>query len=47
MIIKLSESKTNKGAFTYHIIAEGGRGVSKMPTHDYGGGRWGVGLVMI
>ena len=27
--MKLSESKTNKGAFTYYVIAKGGRRVSK------------------
>ena len=25
VIMKLSESKTNKGAFTYYVIAKGGR----------------------
>ena len=37
-IMKLSESKTNKGAFTYYVIAKGGRRVSKMLIHDHGGG---------
>ena len=39
-IIKLSESKTTKGASTYYIITEG-EGVSKILMHDYGG--WGGG----
>ena len=38
--MKLSESKTTKGAFTYYIITEG-EGVSRMLMHDYG--EWGVG----
>ena len=38
VIIKLSESKTTKEAFTYYIITEG---VSKMLVHDYEG--WGGG----
>ena len=42
MIIKLSESKTNKGAFTYYIIAEGGGGGSlkclRMTMGEGGGG---------
>ena len=29
MIIKLSENKTTKGAFTYYIIIEGGGGSLK------------------
>ena len=38
VIIKLSETKTNKGAFTYCSVTEGGGGVSKLLRHDYGGG---------
>ena len=40
VIIKLSEIKTTKGAFTYYIITEG-EDVSKLLMHDYGG--WGGG----
>ena len=29
------------GAFTYYVIKEGGEGVSKMLTHDYGEGGGG------
>ena len=37
VIIKLPESKTTKGEFTYYIITEGGEAeVSKMLMHDYG-----------
>ena len=46
VIIKSSEIKRTKGAFTYYIITEGG-GVPNMPIHDCGdGGEGGVGLVM-
>ena len=45
VIIKLSESKTTKGAFTYYVITEGGgMGVSKLLMHDYG--RGGAGLAL-
>ena len=30
------KTKKIKGAFTYYVITEGGGGVSKMLTHDYG-----------
>ena len=41
VIIKLSESKTTKGVFTYYIIREGGRGIMGDGEGDYG--RWGGG----
>ena len=41
-IIKLSESKTIKGAFTDYVITEGEGGISQRLIHDYGaeGGGW-------
>ena len=38
---KLKALKSSFGAFTYYVIIEGGRGVSKMLMHDYGGRRGG------
>ena len=44
-IIKLSESKTINGAFTYYAITEGGSGgVFKMLMHDYEGKGGGLAL---
>ena len=42
--MKLSESKTTKGAFTCYVIIEGGRDVSKRLMHNYGGGEGGLAL---
>ena len=39
--MKLSESKTTKGALTYYIITEGEGGGSKLLMHDYGRGKEG------
>ena len=39
--MKLSESKTTSGVFTYYTITEGERGVAKMLMHYYGGGGGG------
>ena len=39
--MKLSESKTTKGAATYYIIREEEGKVSKMLMHDYVGGEVG------
>ena len=44
VIMKLSESKTTKGAFTYYVITERGGEVSKRLIHDYGGGKGGLAL---
>ena len=45
IIIKLSESKTTKGTFTYYIITEEGKGSLKGLCMTMGEGE-GVGLVM-
>ena len=45
VIIKLSESKTTKGAFTYYIITEGGGESLNCSCMIKGEGR-GVGFVM-
>ena len=48
VIIKLSESKTTKGAVTYYVITEErGGGVSKRLMDDYGGGGGGWSCVDI
>ena len=39
--------KNAKGGFTYYIITEGQRGLSKMLVHDYGGGEGGKGGLVL
>ena len=40
VIMKLSESKTTKGTFTYYVITDGGGGVSLCMITGEGEGDW-------